>query len=167
MSSTPPKSAAEAAAGIPDKLFFRIGEVAKLAGVQPYVLRYWETEFPELAPHKGAGGQRRYERADVELVLTIRDMLHKQGFTIAGARRKLADSGSLKALTAGAAPIQEPTPRAEPAPETAPNSATTAENALPTVQNVRKGLRELLRMMENTDARRADIRSRRNPGARD
>lgn len=156
---------------IPDKLFFRIGEVAKLAGVQPYVLRYWETEFPQLAPHKGAGGQRRYERADVEMILTIREMLHRQGYTIAGARRKLDESGPLKELAAGAAPVQESAP--EPAPEPQPSQkpaslpAISPENAVPTVQNVRQGLRELLRMMENTDARRADIRSRRNPGKPD
>lgn len=74
---------------IPDKLYFRIGEVARLAGVEPFVLRFWETEFPALKPGKSAHGQRLYRRREVELALTIESLLHEQGFTIAGARKQL------------------------------------------------------------------------------
>lgn len=74
---------------IPDKLYFRIGEVAKLAELEPYVLRFWETEFPGLRPGKSTTGQRLYRRREVELVLQIKSLLHEQGFTIAGARKKL------------------------------------------------------------------------------
>jgi DNA-binding transcriptional MerR regulator len=75
--------------GVPDKLFFKIGEVSRLTGLEAYVLRYWETEFPALRPRKSGGGQRVYTRKDVELVLQIKQMLYEQGFTIAGARKRL------------------------------------------------------------------------------
>lgn len=74
---------------IPDKLYFRIGEVARLAGVEPYVLRFWETQFPALRPNKGATGQRLYRRREVEQVLRVKALLYEQGFTIAGARKKM------------------------------------------------------------------------------
>jgi DNA-binding transcriptional MerR regulator len=76
-------------APLPEKLFYKIGEVGRLAGLETYVLRYWETEFPALHPRKTAGGQRVYTKQDVELVLQIKQMLHEQGFTIAGARKRL------------------------------------------------------------------------------
>ncbi len=75
---------------IPDKLYFKIGEVAELAGVQPYILRYWETEFGTLRPAKSRSGQRLYRRKDVLAVLRIKELLYRQRFTIAGARRRLA-----------------------------------------------------------------------------
>ena len=76
---------------IPDKLYFRIGEVAKLIGVEPYVLRYWQTEFSEIAPTKSRSQQRIYRRQDVELICLIRDLLYKSHFTIKGAKQKLKD----------------------------------------------------------------------------
>jgi DNA-binding transcriptional MerR regulator len=75
---------------IPDKLYFRIGEVSELANTKPYVLRYWETEFPSLKPTKSATGHRLYRRPDVEMVLQIRRLLYQEGFTIEGARKYLA-----------------------------------------------------------------------------
>ena len=76
---------------IPDKDEFKIGEVCEIAGVKPFVLRYWETEFPELSPAKGAGGQRTYTRADVELILHIKQLLYEERFTVAGAKKRLAE----------------------------------------------------------------------------
>jgi DNA-binding transcriptional MerR regulator len=76
---------------IPDRDEFKIGEVCELAVVKPFVLRYWETEFPELAPAKGAGGQRTYSRADVELILRIKQLLYEERFTVAGAKKRLAE----------------------------------------------------------------------------
>ncbi len=76
---------------LPDKLFFKIGEVAKLTGIKPYVLRYWETEFPAIRPQKSRSLQRLYRRKDVETVLNIRDLLYEQRFTIEGARRRLRE----------------------------------------------------------------------------
>ena len=75
---------------IPEKLFFRIGEVCDIAGVEPYVLRFWETEFPFLAPPKSKSGHRVYRKKDVEMVLKIKDLLYDRGFTIAGARKQIS-----------------------------------------------------------------------------
>jgi DNA-binding transcriptional MerR regulator len=74
---------------VPDKLYFRIGEVARLARLPAYVLRFWQTEFPQLKPVKSSTGQRMYRQRDVELVLHIKKLLYEQGFTIAGAREQL------------------------------------------------------------------------------
>ncbi len=74
---------------IPSKLFFKIGEVCELTDTQPYVLRYWESEFPALAPAKNNSGQRIYRRRDIETILRIKTLLYEEGFTIAGAKKKL------------------------------------------------------------------------------
>lgn len=81
---------------IPDKVFFRIGEVARITGVKAYVLRYWETEFSGLKPQKSASGQRRYRRGDVEFVLQLRELLWDRGFTIKGARSHLKAEAKAK-----------------------------------------------------------------------
>lgn len=78
---------------IPDKLYFKIGEVADLIGVKPYVLRYWETEFPEIAPGKSKSKQRLYKRKEVELIFKIKTLLYDQKFTIEGARQQLKEQG--------------------------------------------------------------------------
>lgn len=83
----------EVAPDIPDKLYFRIGEVARLAGIKPYVLRFWETEFPSLGPRKTGTGHRLYRRKDVELVLEIKRLLYEKRFTIEGARKFLETRG--------------------------------------------------------------------------
>jgi DNA-binding transcriptional MerR regulator len=77
---------------IPDKLFFKISEVCDIVGVEPYVLRFWETEFPNLAPEKSKAGHRVYKRKDVENVLRVKQLLYERGFTIDGARKQLAKS---------------------------------------------------------------------------
>ena len=74
---------------IPEKIFFKIGEVCDLVGVQAHVLRYWETEFPTLSPQKNRSGQRTYRRRDVETALRIKELLYDELFTIAGAKKKL------------------------------------------------------------------------------
>jgi DNA-binding transcriptional MerR regulator len=74
---------------VPDKLYFRIGEVSRICRLPAYVLRFWETEFPQLKPVKSSTGQRMYRRKDVEAVLRIRKLLYEEGFTIAGARQQL------------------------------------------------------------------------------
>ncbi len=83
------KSVSPSPAGIPNKLYFKIGEVARLTGVKPYVLRYWETEFNGLGPKKSGTNQRQYRRKDVELVLEIKRLLYEKRFTIEGARKHL------------------------------------------------------------------------------
>ena len=74
---------------VPNKLFFKIGEVCEITDTQPYVLRYWESEFPALAPAKNSSGQRIYRRRDIDTVLRIKQLLYEEGFTIAGAKKRL------------------------------------------------------------------------------
>ncbi len=85
------RSARNADIIIPDKLYFRIGEVARLCRLPAYVLRFWETEFPQLKPVKSSTGQRMYRRRDVESVVRIKKLLYEDGFTIAGARAQLRE----------------------------------------------------------------------------
>jgi DNA-binding transcriptional MerR regulator len=85
------KAARSAEIIIPDKLYFRIGEVAGLCRLPAYVLRFWETEFPQLKPIKSSTGQRMYRRRDVESVVRIKKLLYEDGFTIAGARLQLRE----------------------------------------------------------------------------
>ncbi|MGH9328564.1 MAG: MerR family transcriptional regulator [Terriglobia bacterium] len=85
----------QASVAVPDKAYFRIGEVSRLVETKPYVLRYWETEFPTLRPAKTPTGHRLYRRKDVETIFEIKQLLYEKGFTIEGARRQLA--GNLKA----------------------------------------------------------------------
>ena len=81
---------------IPNRLFFRIGDVAELAGVETHVLRFWEAEFPRLSPKKTSTGQRQYRRKDVEAVLEIKRLLYDEGYTIAGARKVLRQKAKNK-----------------------------------------------------------------------
>jgi DNA-binding transcriptional MerR regulator len=78
----------------PVKLYYRIGEVSDIVGVEPHVLRYWESEFRSIRPQKSRKGQRIYSRRDVEKLLTVKDLLYSHGFTIAGARKKLREGGT-------------------------------------------------------------------------
>jgi DNA-binding transcriptional MerR regulator len=87
---------------------YKIGEVCKIAEVQPYVLRYWETEFPPLAPNKSGGGQRLYTRREIDVILRIKQLLYSEGFTIAGAKKKLEIE---IASPAGAVAIAPATPK--------------------------------------------------------
>ena len=102
---------------IPEKLFFRIGEVSQIVGVEPHVLRYWESEFPALSPKKSSSGQRMFRRRDVELLLRIKHLLYDRKFTIEGARRVL--NGKKQAAATAAAPVNqgELFPAANPLPE--------------------------------------------------
>jgi len=81
---------------VPDKLYFRIGEVSELCRLPAYVLRFWETEFPQLKPIKSSTGQRMYRRKDVEAVLRIKKLLYEEGFTIAGARQQLRSESKVE-----------------------------------------------------------------------
>jgi len=99
---------------IPDKLYFRIGEVARLCGVETYVLRFWETEFPQMRPNKSGTGQRLYRKRDVEMAMRVRKLLHDEGYTIAGARQVLAQEArelrahapQLPLIEGGASPVR-------------------------------------------------------------
>jgi len=106
-----------------DEKLYKIGEVCKLADVQPYVLRYWETEFPQLAPNKSGGGQRLYTRREIDTILRIKELLYREGFTIAGAKKKLE--------TEAEGPVA-------PAP---------AEPSTDLIANVKRELKEILRLL--------------------
>jgi DNA-binding transcriptional MerR regulator len=83
---------------LPDKLYFKIGEVSKILGVHTHVLRYWESEFPSIKPTKSKSGQRIYKRSDIEVLSLIKDLLYRQKFTIEGARKYLKNLGIEKSL---------------------------------------------------------------------
>jgi DNA-binding transcriptional MerR regulator len=115
-----------------EEKLYKIGEVCKLADLQPYVLRYWETEFPSLAPGKSGGGQRLYTRREVDVILRIKDLLYKEGFTIAGAKKKLE--------TDLAEPVAPVTAVATPAVE-------TAAAPPPDLTKVKQELRAILELL--------------------
>jgi DNA-binding transcriptional MerR regulator len=96
--TTPQGAAGAAPETTPDKRYYRIGEVAKLTGVKPHVLRYWESEFRWMAPAKSRSKQRMYRQRDIEVVQLLKRLLHEERFTIAGARRKLREMGIDRAL---------------------------------------------------------------------
>ena len=102
---------------IPDKLYFRIGDVARLCDVPAYVLRFWETEFPQLKPNKGGTGQRLYRKRDVEMALRIKSLLYDQGYTIPGARQVFKSDRPSE--------LAEPAPSETPIPP--PQSAPTSD----------------------------------------
>jgi DNA-binding transcriptional MerR regulator len=121
---------------IPDKLYFRIGEVSRLAGIKPYVLRFWETEFSSLGPKKSGKGHRLYRRKDVELVLEIKRLLYDKRYTIEGAR-KFLDSRS-RELAAKPSAAAGKAARAQPALFGDPG---------PVLEAIRKELTEILQLL--------------------
>jgi len=124
-----------------DKKLFKIGEVCKVADVQPYVLRYWETEFPSLAPNKSGGGQRLYTKREIDIILRIKQLLYSEGFTIAGAKKKLEIE-----MEGGADPAPAPAPAVAPKPVATTAKATRASNK--TIADVKKELRALLEILK-------------------
>ena len=121
---------------LPPKLYYRIGEVAGLVGVEPHVLRYWEREFRSIRPTKSAKGQRVYSRKDVENLMRVRSLLYEEGFTIAGAKKKMLGGGPLPSMERLLkAPLTEPSPRADlPRPDqAAPPAAEPPRASAPEV----------------------------------
>lgn len=132
------KSKAPSSSGtpIPDKLYFRIGDVAKLCGVEAYVLRFWESEFPQLKPNKSGTGQRLYRRRDVELALRIKQLLYADGYTIAGARQVFAaESRESKKMAQTELPLKRSNGHA---------AAADPRTAAQHLQKLRGELREIL-----------------------
>jgi DNA-binding transcriptional MerR regulator len=141
-----PDLPAASAQEIPDKLYFRIGEVAKLAGIKPYVLRFWESEFPSLGPKKSGTGHRLYRRKDVEQVLEIKHLLYERRYTIEGAR-KFLDS---RAKTAAPAAVAAKGSRRKSAAAASPKGVQTGlfETPPSVAETVRKELREILDLLK-------------------
>ena len=121
------RAAVSATSGIPDKPFFKIGDTARLVGVKPYVLRYWETEFKSLKLQKTRSQQRLYKRRDVEHLLKIRHLLYDKRYTIEGARTRLRDQGHDEG----------------PVPQQPAAAATIAPEAL---RKIKQGLQDLIRI---------------------
>jgi len=132
---------------IPDKLYFRIGEVSELAELPTYVLRFWETEFSQLKPTKGSTGQRMYRRKDVEYVIQIRKLLYEDGFTIAGAREKLREELRSNRPEGNSSPAlaqtESPVTLSFPAPPAPAHKAQPTEE----LQSVRRQLRDVLSLL--------------------
>lgn len=122
-------------APIPNKLYFRIGEVATLLEIKPYVLRYWETEFPEIKPSKSKSGQRLYKKRDVELLWMIRDLLYEERFTIDGARKRLKEI-----VREGSAAEGSPSHLSEPKPVV----TLPAETSKKVLAKIKKDLEDVL-----------------------
>ena len=131
---------------IPDKLYFRIGEVARLAGIKPYVLRFWETEFPALDPKKSGTGHRLYRRKNVQMVLEIKRLLYEKRYTIEGAR-KFLETRSKDAAPAPAAPAGV-AKRSKPAPAPQPAQAGFFDVPSPLLETVRQELREIVNLLK-------------------
>ena len=121
---------------IPDKLYFRIGEVARLAGIKPYVLRFWETEFPSLGPRKTGTGHRLYRRKDVELVLEIKRLLYEKRYTIEGARKFLETRGKTE------------TPRVSKLVKAAKVQGDLFSSPSPVIEMVRQELLKIAEMLK-------------------
>jgi DNA-binding transcriptional MerR regulator len=133
ISSKARKPARRKAAKPAEKIFYKIGEVCGMTDTEPYVLRYWESEFPNLAPSKNRSGQRIYTQEDVDMVLRIKELLYDEGYTIAGARRKLEEEAAQGA--------------AKPAAARAADEQGEIEDLKGTVRKLRTDLRELLDML--------------------
>ena len=145
---------------IPEKIFFKIGEVCELCGVQAHVLRYWESEFPMLAPQKNRAGQRVYRKRDVEIALRIKELLYEDQYTIAGAKKRLANDmragGKLRVVSPddeGADSEIEASPPAADETRPSTSSARTAEDRN-SLRRVATELREILAMLDTPTKRR-------------
>jgi DNA-binding transcriptional MerR regulator len=131
---------------IPDKLYFRIGEVARLAAIKPYVLRFWETEFAGLGPKKSGTGHRLYRRKDVELVLEIKRLLYEQRFTIEGARKLLENRPKLDPARAAGKPAKsKPSKAGARGPEA---QAGLFLDPTPLLDSFRRELTEILAILK-------------------
>jgi DNA-binding transcriptional MerR regulator len=151
------------AVAIPEKLFFKIGEVCELAGVQAHVLRYWESEFPMLAPQKNRAGQRVYRKRDVEIALRIKELLYEDQYTIAGAKKRLANDmragGKLRVVSPedGVEDSEESSPQTTAPVERSRSAAAsvtrTAEDRK-SLRRVAAELREILALLDAPRKRR-------------
>jgi DNA-binding transcriptional MerR regulator len=159
------------AVAIPEKLFFKIGEVCDIVEVQAHVLRYWESEFPSLAPQKNRAGQRTYRKRDVEMALRIKELLYEEKYTIAGAKKRLQNEsrGATKLMVVPDPVPNSPSDPMQPSllgPEgglhselrssfvefSAPSSeSATAVNHVGALRKVAGELHNLLRMIETND----------------
>jgi len=137
---------------IPDRLYFKIGDVAKICGLETYVLRFWESQFPQLKPNKSGTGQRLYRRREVELVLEIKRLVHQEGYTLPGARQALEQQNRRPAAQESRqeTPLANP-PRLSIAAKTA--SSPNLDAAAAVIGHARAELREIAAMLATPPAR--------------
>jgi DNA-binding transcriptional MerR regulator len=163
MATQVPQHRASRPTEIPDKLYFRIGEVAKLCGVPAYVLRFWESEFSQLRPNKSGTGQRLYRKRDVEMALRIRQLVHDEGYTLAGARQVLQENSRKKPAALDLPLTKTPTERPE----------KQLEQVAAVITKIRKDLHELLGMLSGPEPAqqspsrprpKADRKEKNDPG---
>jgi DNA-binding transcriptional MerR regulator len=139
---------------IPEKLFFKIGEVCDLVGIQAHVLRYWESEFPMLAPQKNPAGQRTYRKRDVEMVMRIKELLYDEQYTIAGAKKKL--QSEMRGVSKLRVVTPNETPRPVAVEAIAPKmiedldfrSASLNDTQVRAIRELAKQLQELLLLLD-------------------
>jgi DNA-binding transcriptional MerR regulator len=141
---------------IPDRLYFKIGDVARICSVETYVLRFWETQFPQLKPNKSGTGQRLYRRRDVELALKIKHLVHTEGYTLAGARQSL-EQGHRRAAS-------QPEAQHDPQPQlplaVANGSGQLFDDLTLTIDNARAELREIASLLSSPHPRISRRRAR-------
>jgi DNA-binding transcriptional MerR regulator len=137
------------APAIPDRLYFKIGDVARICSVETYVLRFWETQFPQLKPNKSGTGQRLYRRRDVELALKIKHLVHTEGYTLAGARQSL-EQGHRR-------PAPQPEAQGDPQPQlplaVANGSGQLFDDLALTIDRARAELREIASLLSSPQPR--------------
>jgi len=136
---------------IPDRLYFKIGDVARICGLETYVLRFWESQFPQLKPNKSGTGQRLYRRREVELVLDIKRLVHSEGYTLAGARQALDQNHRRPA-------VQEHKPEVQPETlsrfsQLATGNSQRRDAAAATIGHARAELREIAALLASPSAR--------------
>jgi DNA-binding transcriptional MerR regulator len=151
-----PQNRAPESTAIPDRLYFKIGDVARICGVEAYVLRFWETQFPQLKPKKSGTGQRLYRRHDVELVLKIKQLVHAEGYTISGARQALGQAHSRKSSPAPSDSRLPP----HAADTAQPSSAQSPEAVAAAIVQARAELREIAGLLASPDPQPPKRRSR-------
>jgi DNA-binding transcriptional MerR regulator len=143
---------------IPDKAFFRIGEVADIVGVKPYVIRYWETEFKQLRPNKSRTNQRVYSRGDVQLLITIKTLLYTDGFTIEGARKQLTKSARVRT---GALPFPDGDGDDDTGAEAAPAlESQQVKSFLTELDDSKSELSRLRRRVDDAEARVSELETK-------
>src|SRR5687767_635024 len=153
------------AVAIPEKLFFKIGEVCELAGVQAHVLRYWESEFPMLAPQKNRAGQRVYRKRDVEMALRIKELLYEDQYTIAGAKKRLTSelrgggklkvNGNEETTSESATHADRAIEAVQPPSNDRHNVARRSAEERQGLKQIASELRELLAILEQENKGRA------------
>jgi DNA-binding transcriptional MerR regulator len=160
MAMQQPKTRDFDAPAIPDRLYFKIGDVARICSVEAYVLRFWETQFPQLKPNKSGTGQRLYRRRDVELALKIKQLVHGEGYTISGARQVLEQAHSNRPMPQPVVLPQSQPPQSQPEVQRdsqpqltllEASTGPTPDSVAATIAHARAELREIASLLASPE----------------